>query len=75
MQTKDITAMQILFGILSIVSLIVSIVLFIWVRSIMKSSNTIKCETEKIIDENRRLKKEVRELKGENQTEVPAFTE
>ncbi len=67
--------MQILFGILSIVSLIVSIVLFIWVRSIMKSSNTIKCETEKIIDENRRLKKEVRELKGENQTEVPAFTE
>ncbi len=41
----------------------------------MKSSNTIKCETEKIIDENRRLKKEVRELKGENQTEVPAFTE
>jgi len=74
-QTKDITAMQILFGILSIVSLIVSIVLFIWVRSIMKSSNTIKCETEKIIDENRRLKKEVRELKGENQTEVPAFTE
>lgn len=67
--------MQILFGILSIVSLIVSIVLFIWVRSIMISSNTIKCETEKIINENRRLKKEVRELKGGNQTEVPAFTE
>lgn len=67
--------MQIFFGILSIASLVISLIMFKWVNSILKSSNITKIETEKIIEENRRLKMEVRELKGGNQTEVPVLTE
>lgn len=67
--------MQIFFGILSIASLVISLILFKWVNSILKSSNITKIETEKIIEENCRLKREVRELKGGNQTNISAFTE